>query len=300
MNERIKAPVHPYIAIGTGIFFISTGAILVRAIEAPPLVIAFYRVFLASIILFLLKPREFISTLKTAGTKNYLVAGIAGGFLALHFGVWIASLNYTTVANSVVLVDSAPLIAVVLSHFILKERGTIIILGGIMLATVGAVVISWGDLSANPAYFTGDILAIIGAFAEAAYLVSSKIVRTNMPFVPFLILVYGYSALFLVISCIVTGDHLWGYSFGVYVLFFGLAIIPTIGGHSFFLYALRYMKAFLVNLGFLGEPIGAAFLAYIFFREVPSLFFYAGGSLIIIGSLIAILKEEWGKKTADS
>jgi len=183
-----------------------------------------------------------------------------------------------------------------LSHLFLKESAGAAALAGIAVTIIGAAVISWGDVSADPGYFTGDMLALAGAFAAAAYLVCGRAARVKMALTPFLVLVYGFAALFLGGFCFFTGVRFFGYSGAQYALFAGLALLPTIGGHSFFLYALRYMKAFLVNLGFLGEPVGAAILAYLLFHEVPAWYFYCGGILIVAGTVFAIWRESTAEK----
>jgi len=70
-----------------------------------------------------------------------------------------------------------------------------------------------------------------------------------------------------------------------------MALIPSIVGHGLFNLALRHLKAFVVNSAFLGEPIVATFLAYLFFREQPDAFFFAGAALVFFG-LILILKRQ--------
>lgn len=273
------------------VFSMSSASIIIRFSDAPPLIIAFYRVFLAAALLYVITPKTTTKHLRSIDRRTLFIAALAGFFLALHFATWITSLYYTTIANSVVLVDSAPLIALFLSHFILKERGSLVTFGAILIAMAGVGIISWGDLSTNPEHFTGDVLAVIGAFGLAAYLVCGRVVRPRLPLTPFLVLVYGFAALFLCIYCFISQVDFFGYAPFNYLLFVALAVFPTIGGHSLILYVLRYMKAYLANLGFLGEPVVAPALAFLFFCEAPTLFFYAGGGLIIFGSVAAILHE---------
>ncbi|MFC1730460.1 hypothetical protein ACFL6I_09000 [candidate division KSB1 bacterium] len=55
-EERLKAPVHPYLAILIAVVFISSASILVRFSTAPAAILSFYRVFLAAVFLAALKP----------------------------------------------------------------------------------------------------------------------------------------------------------------------------------------------------------------------------------------------------
>jgi len=264
---------------------------MIKFSDAPAIILAFYRVFLAAILLFMLRPAVVIDGLRRVNRRDMYLTAWSGLFLALHFCAWIEALNHTTIANAVTLTDSAPIFALVLSHFFLKESASPIAIAGLFAALAGAVAISWGDFSADPQYFYGDMLAIAGAVTSAAYLVCGRIVRSRLELTAFSVLVYGFAAFFLMSWCIFFEIPLTGYSLRNYAIFIGLAVLPTIGGHSLFQYLLRYMKAYLVNLGFLGEPIGAAILAYIVFHEVPAWYFYLGGTLIIAGCIMALWSE---------
>ena len=108
MTESGKPFVNPVAALAVGIAAISTGAIFARAADAPSLVIAAYRVGLATLILAPFAawkcPGE-IAGLSRSDWKSVLGAGF---FLAVHFATWIASLDYTSVASSVILVETIP------------------------------------------------------------------------------------------------------------------------------------------------------------------------------------------------
>ncbi|MFC1564142.1 DMT family transporter [candidate division KSB1 bacterium] len=275
---------------------VSSASIIIRYTEAPPLAIAFYRVFFASLLIFIFQSKKTVEEIRSYSKNTIFITAAAGFFLALHFAAFIISLSYTTVANSVILVDSAPLFALLLSYLILKESAKLTSILAVIVALTGAAVISWGDISTDPALFKGDLYAIAGAAALAVYLVFGRIIRPKVSLTPYLVLVYGFAALFLGSICILNRVAFFGYSGIVYMLFLMLAILPTVGGHSMFLYTLKYLKAYVVNLGFLGEPVGAAILAYVFFREVPHWYFYFGGIMIFAGLVFVIINEEKNKE----
>ncbi|MCJ7823421.1 MAG: DMT family transporter, partial [Anaerolineales bacterium] len=97
-KERSKARIPPVLALGLGIVAASTSSILIRfaQVDAPSLVIAAYRLTIASLILapFLIRQRE---KLRDLSTTQYKLTFLSGLFLALHFGTWITSLEYTNV-----------------------------------------------------------------------------------------------------------------------------------------------------------------------------------------------------------
>lgn len=67
-----------------------------------------------------------------------------------------------------------------------------------------------------------------------------------------------------------------------------LALVPTIMGHTVFNWALRYVKAAVVSVSILGEPVGATILAYFIFDQVPTMLQLMGGAVIITGLMIFI------------
>ena len=115
-------PFNPYLALIGGVFAVSTGAIFARLADANPLVIAAYRVGLAALILAPFAWWKARDELRGLSARELTLALISGFFLALHFATWISSLNYTSVANSVVLVNTNPLWVGLLTPLIAKER----------------------------------------------------------------------------------------------------------------------------------------------------------------------------------
>lgn len=291
ISDAERPPVSPVLMMAAAIICVSFASILIRFSSAPSIIIAFYRVFIAGFVLFVIKPGAISTEIGRMDRRNISITAWGGLFLALHFGTWIEALNYTTVANAVTLVDSAPLFALALSHFFLGESTSRMAIAGVIIALGGAAVISLGDFSADPAFFKGDMLAIAGAVTSAAYLVCGRVVRRSVSAGAFSVLVYGFAALYILMWCIWQKVALFGYSPKEFLIFAGLALVPTIGGHSLFQYMLKYMKAYIVNLGFLGEPVGAAILAYLIFNEVPAWYFYAGALLIFAGSAISLYIE---------
>src|SRR5215813_11459745 len=99
----------PYVTLVLGVLLVSVGAILVRLAAAPPLAVAFYRMAIASLILSPLAWPEARSSWPGLPARPCLLLVASGVALALHFATWIASLSHTSVAASVLLVNTAPL-----------------------------------------------------------------------------------------------------------------------------------------------------------------------------------------------
>jgi len=262
---------------------VSWAAIFVRFAEAPPLVIAFYRMASATVILsvWALGPgrRSFVAF----NRRLFLQTVLSGLFLAFHFASWIASLDYTPVANSVMLVSSAPIFAAFLSHSFVKEKPHPLSYPAILLAIVGGAVIMGGDFHWAPGQLKGDILALIGAVMVAGYFLMGRLIQRTVPVFPYIFTAYASAAVFLAIIAFLAGDSFTGYPPATWLWFVLLGLIPTVIGHSLYNRALRFLKAHVVGVCVLAEPIGATILAYIFLTESPPWYALFGAVPIFAG-----------------
>ncbi|MDD4237467.1 MAG: DMT family transporter [Desulfotomaculaceae bacterium] len=284
--------VNPYLAIILAVVATAFSSIFTKLASAPPNVIAFYR--LAFTVL-LLVPLALGPTgrreLKHMPGRDLAMAALAGVFLALHFALWIASLKLTSVASSTVLVTMQPLFVVIGGFLFFKEKITLRGLAGGAAALSGSVIIGFGDFQAGGQALWGDILAFSGAFMVALYVLIGRSLRSRLSLFPYVFLVYGTAALFLLLINLASHTPLYPYPCLDWVWFLALAVVPTIGGHTVFNWALRYVKAAVVSVSILGEPLGATIMAYFIFKEIPGALQIAGGVAIIMGLYIFITAE---------
>jgi drug/metabolite transporter (DMT)-like permease len=222
-----------------------------------------------------------------------LAAG-TGVVLALHFWSWNASVRLTTVAPSVVLVNTQPIMVAVLSAVWLNEAAIARQWSGILMGVLGACIVEWGDAhagsrltSAPPQALLGDGLALLGGVAAAIYYVAGRRLRPILDLWPYVALVYGVCFVTLVAMATVAGARLVPQPPRELAIFAGLAIGPMLLGHTGFNWALKYLPAYVVILTVLGEPVGATLLAAVLpgIREVPSGITLIGG-LVILGGIV--------------
>jgi drug/metabolite transporter (DMT)-like permease len=274
-----------------GIVAVSFASIFIRLAEAPPLIIAAYRLGLASLVIGPVALIRSGQELRALSRRDLLYLVIAGVFLALHFGLWIASLSHTTVASSVILVTMSPLFVGLLSHLLGMDRITKGILGGILLSLLGSVAIGYGDFALGGGALWGDILALGGAVMVTGYLLVGRRLRQRLSLLPYISLTYSAAAAVTVILCLFTGERFTGYSSTTYLMFILLALLPQVIGHSAFNWALGYLSAPFVSVTILGEPVGATILAYLILKEVPTVLKIAGGAMILLGIYLASRRE---------
>ncbi|HAX68676.1 MAG TPA: EamA family transporter, partial [Anaerolineae bacterium] len=236
---------------------------------------------------------------------EWLLAVSSGIFLAVHFATWITSLEFTSVASSVVFVSTGPLWVALLSPMLLKEHVSRTAIIGLGLALVGGTIIGlsdacvWdaglacpalADVLQGPAMW-GNFLALVGAWTVTGYLIIGRKLRAGMSLIPYIFLVYGIAAFVLIVIMVIAGDSPAGFAPQTYGWIFLLAAIPQLIGHSTYNWALKYLPAALVAVTTLGEPIGSAVLAYFILNETPALAVLVGGAFILTGIYLASRKS---------
>ncbi len=219
--------------------------------------------------------------------REVILAAVSGGFLALHFGLWITSLSYTSVATSVVLVTVTPFFVALASYFLFREKVTRRILGGIVISVIGAGVIGWANWEIGGRSLAGSLLALGGALAVTGYMVIGRKLRQSMGLLAYAFLAYGFAALFLVTAAVASGASFTGYPGMTYLWLVLLAVVPQLLGHSSLNWSLAYVPATMVTVAVLGEPVGATLLAYLVLHEPPHVSEIIGGVLILGGIVVA-------------
>src|SRR4051794_30222583 len=144
-----------YALLALGVLGASTAPPLIAACAAPALAIAFWRTGAAAVVLapFALRART------DAPRRALLLALLAGTALAVHFGTFIPSLTYTSVASATALVCSQAVWAAVLGR-ILGERLPARAWLGVAVCLAGVLLITGVDVSLDARALRGDALAL--------------------------------------------------------------------------------------------------------------------------------------------
>jgi drug/metabolite transporter (DMT)-like permease len=274
-----------------GVIAVSFAAVLIRLADAPPLVVAAYRLCLASLILAPVAWMRSRQEIRRLALKDLILSVASGAFLALHFFLWITSLSHTSVATSVVLVTDTPIFVAVASYLLFRERLTRQVFVGILVCLVGAVLIGYGNWQIGSDSFYGGVLALLGALAVAGYLIIGRRLRQGMSLLSYAFLVYGSAAVILLVAVFISGYPVFGYSGDTYVMLVLLAVVPQLMGHMSLVWALRFVSATLVTIAVLGEPVGATILAFLILDEIPTWSEIVGGVLILAGIFVAFRRS---------
>ncbi len=301
------------IATTGGILFVSTASIFIRfaQAEAASVVIAAVRLMIASLVLVPFALMRYRAEIIALTRRERLKAVLSGVFLALHFGTWITSLQYTSVASSVVLVTTTPLWVALLSPLVLKEPIRKAVILGLVVSVTGGVIVGlanacgWGpggwvcrSQTFSGKAMWGNALALFGAWMAAGYMLIGRQLRKKLNIISYAALVYGVAAVILTLVVIFSREPVWSYSSETYLWLLALGIFPQLLGHTLFNWSLKYISAAYVALTLLGEPIGTIILAFFLLKESPTLLEGVGAGLILIGIMIGSIRKRIGPSGA--
>ncbi|MDE2638152.1 MAG: DMT family transporter [Chloroflexota bacterium] len=294
-----STPFRAYVVIVLAIVATSSAAILIRLAldeDMPPLLIACARLLIATVALTPLVLRRYRETFARLASKELKLIALAGICLAVHFSAWVASLQYTTVLVSVVIVSTGPIWVAILEVIFLHIRLSRLVILGLIVALFGGVVIgfplqgafdvaqSTKDLNAT---ITGALLALVGALAVSVYMLIGRKLRTKLHVIPYVWLVYGVASVGALLAIGLTATPVSGFRPQGYLVLLAMGLVPQLLGHSSLNYLLEYFPAAMVSMFSQLEPIGSAVLALMLFQELPPGKQIAGSAIIIIGVILA-------------
>jgi drug/metabolite transporter (DMT)-like permease len=252
-----------------GVLAMAWASIMIRWAAAPPLVVGAGRLTAATL---LLAPVAWSAAAREwphLERRDWLLVLAAGVALGVHFASWIASLDMTSVASSVVLVSTTPLFVAVASPLVLQERVPRLMALAVALAVLGAALIGAADAGAWAGALRGDLLALLGALMACVYVLAGRVLRRKL--------------------------SLLAYVWPVYGLLLALALGPQLVGHTSVNWALRYLSPTFVTVAVLGEPLGATILALLLLDERPGGLLMLGGGILLLGIALAARTERQGR-----
>ncbi len=295
---KTQTPTRVYVILFVGVAAASLAAIFIRVAQGegmPSDFIAAGRLTLSAIILTPLALRSYRAEIAGLTRSDLLLAVASGLILAIHFATWVASLAYTSVLISVVLVGTSPLWSALFEIIFLHAQLRRLVAVGLVLAFVGGLIIGLAgggsSTSVDSAPALGAILSLAGAVSFAIYLVIGRKLRSELSLIPYIWLVYSFAAIFLLLLVLINGTPITGYTPKAYFMLVLLALVPQLIGHSSFNYSVKYLSATFVGIATQTEPIGSSLAAYILFTEVPLPLQILGCVAVFVGVLVASMGQ---------
>lgn len=308
-----SVPTHVWMVLGVAICGVSSaGAIFTHVDEIPPLLRASWRLQLTALFLLPLALWQ-LSTLETEiRTKLFDVSTLrivlaSGFFLALHFGFWVTSLDYTSLTHSLLFVTAHPLVILTGMFFFVRKPNRLELFGGIA-AFVGAAIsmLDVGDVQGEKAVSVfGDQLAFLGAVFVVGYLVCGRILREWMPLFLYAFPVTLVGGLLLIPASLLLESSFSDYgAFGyigheTLIWFAVLALIAGILGHTGLNYCLKYVSPLLISISVTLEPVIGSLIGWMFFSTgIPGMWTWIGGPILILGIISIVYGEHLMNQTS--
>ena len=270
-----------------GVVGVSLSPIFVRFSTAPSMVLVFYRVTFATLLLtpyVLLRHREEIRALKGRDWRLCLLAGV---FLGLHFICYFESLRRTAIAPAAVLVNTEAIFVTIGTVLFMKAKLSRQAWFAVLLTFVGSVIVAMADAGSGGGALSGNLLALAGAVLGAVYTMLGTVCRrggvSTMVYSYFL---YASAALTVLLFLLAGGTAPLGYEPLNFLTTLGMAVCCTIGGHSVYSWGLKFLPASFVASAKMLEPVFSSVWALFLFREVPGVLVILGGAVVILGIVI--------------
>lgn len=279
----------PYAVLAVALLAVSFGSIFARHADAPALVIAAWRMGLATLVVL---PAALALGHRRAIARrgDFALAAAAGALLAVHFATWISSLDHLPVAQSVLLVTTAPVWVVLSGWLSGRDRPRPATWGAVALVIAGSAVLAGGDAGSGGAGL-GHALAIAGAMAMAGYLIVARAAQRSLPFLPYVAIAYGSAAVALWLAMLAVGLPAAGFSGGTWTALVAMAVISQLIGHGGYNWSLRHLRPAFVSVTLTGEPLVAALLAWQLLGEAVTAATALGGALVLLGIALAARGE---------
>jgi drug/metabolite transporter (DMT)-like permease len=267
----------------------STAVIMIKGSDENPYLIAAYRLLIACAIilpLFLKEKRNYSQPYQFKQIKMSLLPGL---LLGLHFITWNMGVELTPVANASLIVNTTPAVMPFFLWVFFQERVNRVEILGTILALTGLVYLGSGRFDVNSPDLRGHLLCFISMLFLAAYLALGRKNSGRLPLWLYMWPLYLTAGLFSLICAMFFVNPIKTYSLTNILLFLGLAIIPTFGGHTLLNYSMKNFRGQVVSVANLGQIVFSALLGYLIFTEIPSTQFYLTAVFILSGVIIILI-----------
>ena len=295
MGDSIKAqapdriPMGVLLVLAVGVVALSQSGNLIRISDAHPVAMAAWRLLFAGA-MFLPFAGRGLRQVWTLDLEDKGWLTLASAALFLHFFVWIAAVQNTTVANAVIVISINPVFTALLSHFVFGEVITKKLIVSILLGIAGVTFVGWNDLALDAGHLKGDGLAILASLIFTFYLLVGKRLRSKLDTPVYVSSMYLIAAAFGFLTVCILDIPVVDYGARDWLCFFLMALIPTMIGHTALNNALRHMGAGRVSVAVLMEPLLAGIVAYFAWNEAMTPLALIG-YVIIAASVVVITLE---------
>ena len=302
MFDRIQKREHNIALLLFGIFTLSLAGTLIKLSHAGVYGIAFYRLFIAAVVIFLITPRTILEQMDQIKRKEFLWMCVGGVMFSLHFLTWIYGLKTVSVFEGMVIIATNPIYTTICAYVFFKERPRGAFVPAFILAFIGTIFTFIEGVYSLNGDITGMALMFISTILFSAYVLTGKKVRQKHDSNVYIVLLYFLASMVCLGFILVLNEPLISYTPRNYLFFFILALVPTVIGHGSLNHCVGHFRASTISMLTLLEPVTGSFAAYIALGERIGTFSLAGFVLICLSmgllfkaELLGVVKKILGK-----
>jgi drug/metabolite transporter (DMT)-like permease len=274
-------------ALFSGATAIATAPLFVKVSESGPVATAFWRVFLAL-------PLLWAWAASTQGTALFRQARdhrgmlfAAGFFFAGDLAVWHWSILLTSVANTTLLANLAPIFVTAVTWLIFRESPQRLFLAGLAAAISGTLLLIGANFGGSGAALLGDALGVVTAMFYAAYQLSVSRLRTSVPTASIMAISSSVMAILLLPIAWASGEQILPLTDAGWLKLIGIALFAQVIGQSLIAWAMAHLTATFSSVGLLLQPVMATLFAWVLLGETVGPLQFAGGALVLAGIALA-------------
>ncbi len=291
-DARLRTERIAILALLIGAITIAFAPILVRLSEVGPSATGFHRFLLAiplywAIAATLPRPAVAEGSERPGTVRDFVLIAMAGVYLAADVAVWHYSIQMTTVANSTLLANVAPVFVVLGGWLLFRTRVTGTYLIGLAAAMTGVFILSRASLSLSQDHFIGDLLGILTAVFYAAYQMSVERLRKRFSTVTIMKYAIPVSALVMLPVALASGEDLLPVTLAGWGFLIALAAGPQVFGQGLIAWALAHLPVAFASVSLLVQPVTAALVAWALFGEHIGLQQGIGAVIVLGGIMLA-------------
>ena len=291
-DARLRTERIAILALFIGAITIAFAPILVRLSEVGPSATGFHRFLLAlplywAIAATLPRPAVAEGSERPGTVRDFVLIAMAGVYLAADVAVWHYSIQMTTVANSTLLANVAPVFVVLGGWLLFRTRVTGTYLIGLAAAMTGVFILSRASLSLSQDHFIGDLLGILTAVFYAAYQMSVERLRKRFSTVTIMKYAIPVSALVMLPVALASGEDLLPVTLAGWGFLIALAAGPQVFGQGLIAWALAHLPVAFASVSLLVQPVTAALVAWALFGEHIGLQQGIGAVIVLGGIMLA-------------
>ncbi|ERI90153.1 putative membrane protein [Clostridiales bacterium oral taxon 876 str. F0540] len=278
-NKKLSHVLAILIMLIWGISYLS---IKVVVLEINPVLSAFYRFLIASVILFVILKKKYPD--EKILREDRLRMALGGLFgVALYFFFENYSVLFTSASNVAILISSIPLFTLIVQSLLFKEKLTIWKVAGAALSAAGIVIIiaSKEKISLFSKGTLGDMMAIASALCWVIYNVITSRFKGSYKSITITTYQGIWGCLFLSPSLLFSKLSMPSAKAGINLLF--LAIFCSCIAYVMYIYCLEHLGATIISTYINLQPIISLVSAYLILKEDINFWQIIGSVVIILG-----------------